>query len=233
MGAFFQGALVLILRSRISCVWVMSLAALLAGCGTTPSYDVILRGGTVYDGSGDPPRRADVALRGDRIAAVGDLAGAAAVEEIDVTGQAVAPGFINMLSWSPEALIVDGSSQSEIRQGVTLQVFGEGWSFGPVNEKIKADMIRRRPPELDYPIVWTTLGEFLEHLEERGVAQNVASFVGATTVRIHVMGHEDREPTAEELEAMRELVRQAMEEGALGVGSALIYAPGPLPTPRS
>jgi N-acyl-D-amino-acid deacylase len=202
----------------------------LACCGPVPSpaehFDVILRGGAVYDGNGGPARGADVAIRGDRIAAIGDLSKATAAEEIDVSGLAVAPGFINMLSWSPESLILDGRSESEIRQGVTLQVFGEGWSYGPVNERIKQDMIRRRPPEIDYPIEWTTLGEFLEHLERSGVAANVASFVGATTVRIHELGYEDRSPNADELESMRRLVRQAMEEGALGVGSALIYAPG-------
>jgi N-acyl-D-amino-acid deacylase len=202
----------------------------LACCGPAPSpaehFDVILRGGAVYDGNGGPARGADVAIRGDRIAAIGDLSKATAAEEIDVSGLAVAPGFINMLSWSPESLILDGRSESEIRQGVTLQVFGEGWSYGPVNERIKQDMIRRRPPEIDYPIEWTTLGEFLEHLERSGVAANVASFVGATTVRIHELGYEDRSPNADELESMRRLVRQAMEEGALGVGSALIYAPG-------
>jgi N-acyl-D-amino-acid deacylase len=191
----------------------------------TRTYEVILRGGTVYDGSGGPPRVADLAISGDSIAAIGDLTGATAAEEIDVSGLAVAPGFINMLSWSPQSMILDGRSQSEVREGVTLQIFGEGWSYGPVNETVKQAMIEQRPPEIDYEIEWTTLGEYLEYMERRGIAQNIASFVGATTVRMHTIGFEDRKPTAEELDAMRGLVRQAMEQGALGVGSSLIYAP--------
>ena len=190
-----------------------------------PPFDVVIRGGTVYDGSGAPPIEADVGIRGDRIAAIGDLSDAAAPTEVDASGLAVAPGFINMLSWSTQSLLHDGRSQSEILQGVTLQVMGEGWSMGPVNERVAQNMEDNREPGLDWEIEWTTLGEYLEHLERRGISTNVASFVGATTLRIHAMGAEDRVPTAEELESMRGLVRQAMEEGALGVGSSLIYAP--------
>jgi N-acyl-D-amino-acid deacylase len=205
--------------------------ALLALCacgapGTEPaSYDLILRGGTVYDGSGGPALQADVAIKDDRIAAIGQLDAATAGEIVDVEGLAVAPGFINMLSWSTQSLIVDGRAQSEIRQGVTLQVMGEGWSMGPVNERVKEAMIAQRPPEIDYEITWTTLGEYLEHLAERGVSPNVSSFVGATTLRIHAIGFDDRPPSADELEQMRALTGQAMEEGALGIGSSLIYAP--------
>lgn len=206
------------------------LGALVAGCSDTAppatrDYDVILRGGLVYDGSGSPPVVADVAIRGDAIAAVGDLGDADASEVVDVQGLAVAPGFINMLSWSTVSLILDGRSQSEIRQGVTLEVFGEGVSMGPVNDTVKRYLTEQLPPEIELDVAWTTLGGYLEHLVSRGISTNVASFVGATTIRVYVIGFEDRPPTGEEMDAMRELVRQAMEEGALGVGSSLIYAP--------
>ncbi|MDX1673532.1 MAG: serine hydrolase [Longimicrobiales bacterium] len=187
-------------------------------------HDLILRGGTVYDGTGAEAVAADVAIDGDRIAAVGDLSEATAVREIDASGLAVAPGFINMLSWATISLIEDGRSLSDVRQGVTLEVFGEGWSMGPWSDTMKA-LERSQQGDIEYEIAWTTLGEYLEHLEARGVASNVASFVGATTVRIHELGYDDRAPTAAELERMRGLVAHAMEEGALGVGSSLIYAP--------
>ncbi len=212
---------------------VLGLAAVGVGCQNeasipevaVPDFSVILRGGTVYDGSGGTPLVADIALDGDHVAAIGDFSEAVGAVEIDVAGLAVAPGFINVLSWATESLILDGRSQSDIRQGVTLEVFGEGWSMGPLSEPMKARMIEQRAPEVDYSIAWTTLGEYLEHLESSGVAPNVASFVGATTVRIHELGYDDRPPDAEELVRMRALVRTAMEEGALGVGSSLIYAP--------
>jgi N-acyl-D-amino-acid deacylase len=203
----------------------ISLAGLAAaGCTSPAVHDVIVRGGTVYDGTGAPGIVADVAIDGDRIAAVGDLSGARARREIDAEGLAVAPGFINMLSWAPLSLMLDGRGQSDIRQGVTLEVFGEGWSMGPVNDDIRRALELFQTHER-VDVTWTTLGEFLEQAVERGVSPNVASFVGATTIRIHVLGFEDRPPTAEELETMRGLVREAMEEGALGVGSSLIYAP--------
>ena len=200
--------------------------AALAACSFSPGeqYDVILRGGTIYDGSGGPPFVGDVAIRGDSIVAVGDIGRASAATEIDVTGLAVAPGFINMLSWATESLIEDGRSLSGIKQGVTLEIFGEGSSMGPLNEAMKQEMLEQQG-DIKYEIPWTTLGEYLEHLVERGISTNVASFIGATTVRVHEIGYEDRPPTPEELERMRALVRQAMEEGALGVGSSLIYAP--------
>ena len=187
-------------------------------------YDVIIRNGTIYDGSGKRPFTGDVAIRGDRIAAIGTLKNVRGRTEIDATGLAVAPGFINMLSWATESLIQDGRSQSDLRQGVTLEVFGEGWSMGPLSEAMKKEVVERQG-DIKYEIRWTTLGEYLDYLVARGISTNVASFVGATTVRIHVVGYEDRAPSAEELERMRKLVRQAMEEGALGVGSSLIYAP--------
>lgn len=187
-------------------------------------YDVLLRHGTVYDGSGGPGFVGDVGIHGDRIAAVGKLDGARGRVEIDATGLAVAPGFINVLSWATESLLVDGRSQSDLRQGVTLEVFGEGWSMGPLNARMKRELLDQQG-DLKFAIEWTTLGEYLEHLERRGVSCNVASFVGATTIRIHELGYANRAPTPAELERMKQLVAGAMEEGALGLGSSLIYAP--------
>jgi N-acyl-D-amino-acid deacylase len=188
------------------------------------AFDTIIRGGTVYDGSGSPGGPADVGLRGDRVVAVRDLSGATATTVIDAGGLAVAPGFINMLSWSTESLLVDGRSQGEIRQGVTTQIFGEGSSMGPLNDAMKKRMVEQMG-DLKFDITWTTLSEYLRDLERRGVSQNVASYLGATTVREHVIGLADRKPTASELEAMRDIVRREMEAGALGIGSSLIYAP--------
>ncbi len=189
-----------------------------------PRYDLIIRGGVVYDGAGGPGVRQDLAIRDGRIAALGDMSGAQARDEIDARGQAVTPGFINMLSQATDALIVDGRSESDLRQGVTLEVFGEGWSMGPLNDAMKAEQLRLQG-DIRYAIEWTTLGEYLEQLARRGVSTNVASFVGATTVRIHELGYENRRATSAELARMQDLVRQAMREGALGVGSSLIYAP--------
>lgn len=193
-------------------------------CTPTADYDIVIRNGMIYDGSGSIPFSGDVAISADTIAAVGSLDQVKGKQEIDVGGLAVAPGFINMLSWATESLIEDGRSQSDIRQGVTLEVFGEGWSYGPYNEKMKQEELESQG-DIKYEIEWTTLGEYLEYLVDRGVSCNVASFVGATTVRIHEIGYDDRPPTPEELSRMRELVRQAMAEGALGVGSSLIYTP--------
>lgn len=191
---------------------------------TSRNYDLLIQNGLVYDGSGSEPYTADVAIRDDRIAAIGPGLEGAAGQTIDATGLAVAPGFINMLSWATESLIEDGLSQSDIRQGVTLEVMGEGWTMGPLNEAMKAEALKQMG-DIRYDIEWTTLGEYMNYLEERGISTNVASFIGATTVRIHVLGYEDRPPTSVELAAMQKLVAQAMEEGALGVGSSLIYAP--------
>ncbi|HET6373465.1 MAG TPA: D-aminoacylase [Candidatus Polarisedimenticolia bacterium] len=194
------------------------------GCAGVRVHDVLIRGGTIYDGTGGAPFKGDVAIDGDRISAVGAVPGGHGRVEIDASGLAVAPGFINMLSWATESLLADGRSQSDIRQGVTLEVFGEGWSMGPLTEKMKKEVVERQG-DIKFDVSWTTLGEYLDHLAARGISPNVASFVGATTVRIHVLGYEDRAPTAPELAQMQELVRQAMKEGALGVGSSLIYAP--------
>lgn len=189
------------------------------------SYDVIIRGGTIYDGRGGAPFTGDVALRGDRIAAIAPHVSGRARREIDAHGLAVAPGFINMLSWANESLIQDGRSLSDIRQGVTLEVMGEGSSMGPWSEAMKRLELTRQS-DIHYPISWTTLGQYLEFLERRGIATNVASFVGAETVRVHELGEGDVDPNPAQLSRMRDLVRQAMNEGAMGVGSSLIYAPG-------
>ena len=186
-------------------------------------FDAVIRNGLIYNGSGSAPVAGDVALRADLVAAVG-IVGERGRVEIDADGLAVAPGFINMLSWANASLIIDGRSQSDIRQGVTLEVMGEGRSMGPLNAAMKAESLERQG-DLKYDIAWTTLGEYLDYLVRRGVSTNVASFVGATSARVHVLGHADRAPTASELDAMRGLVRQAMAEGAVGVSSALIYAP--------
>lgn len=196
----------------------------LSRSGAAEPFDVLIRGGTVYDGTGQAPRRADVGLRGERVAAVGDLQGATAKVVLDVGGLAVAPGFINMLSWSVDSLLADGRGQSEIRQGVTTEVMGEGWSWGPVNPAIKKRM-KAEQTNFKYDIEWTTLGDYLYFLQRRGVSPNVASFLGAATVREYVLGLDNRKPTPDELQKMRALVERAMREGALGIGSALEYAP--------
>jgi N-acyl-D-amino-acid deacylase len=189
-----------------------------------PAYDVVIRGGTIYDGSGKAPVVGDVAIRGDRIVAIGTVKGKGRTE-VAAKGMAVAPGFINMLSWATESLIADPKSQSDIRQGVTLEVMGEGWSMGPLNATMKRQETERQG-DIKYPIEWTSLGDYLGYLEKRGVSTNIASFVGAATVRVHELGEDDVDPTPEQLGRMKLLVRQAMNDGALGVGSSIIYAPG-------
>jgi N-acyl-D-amino-acid deacylase len=207
---------------------MLFLAAILgvgvAGVGFSATYDVVIKSGRIYDGSGGAPYVADVAIKDDHIEAIGTLE-PDADRVIDARGLAVAPGFINMLSWATESLIEDGRSQSDIRQGVTLEVMGEGSSMGPLNEAMKQDM-RQSQGDIKFSIEWTTLGEYLEYLVRKGVSTNVASFVGAATVRVYAVGYEDRRPTPKELNLMRKLVAQAMLEGAVGVSSALIYAPG-------
>jgi len=192
--------------------------------GDDSAHDIIIRGGTLYDGTGAAGVRADLAITRDKIAAIGDLADSTAETEIDASGKAVTPGFINMLSWSTVSLLADNRAQSDVRQGVTLEVFGEGMSMGPLTDSMRRDLIENQS-DIKYEVPWTTLAEYLNHLVDRGTSVNVASFLGATSVRIHVIGYEDRPPTADELERMRAIVRQAMEEGAMGIGSSLIYAP--------
>jgi putative CocE/NonD family hydrolase len=196
----------------------------LGSAGVDQQFDALIRDGTIYDGSGQPPRRADVGIKGDRIVAVGVLAGASAKTVIDARDLAVAPGFINMLSWSVESLLQDGRGQSEVRQGVTTQIMGEGNSWGPVNAAIKKRM-KAEQVNIKYDIEWNTLGEYLYFLERRGISQNVASFLGATTVREYVLGLDNKKPTPDELERMRRLVEREMRDGALGIASALEYAP--------
>src|SRR6266480_2389682 len=189
-----------------------------------PEFNIVIKNGTVYDGTGSQGRVADVAIRGDRIAGVGDLQKTRAKNVIDARGLAVAPGFINMLSWSNESLIQDGRSQSEIRQGVTTEIMGEGESMGPLNDETKKRMLEQQK-DIKYEIKWNTLAEYLKYLEKRGISCNVASFIGATTIRENVIGFEDKQPTPQQLDQMRELVRKEMEAGALGIGTSLIYPP--------
>jgi N-acyl-D-amino-acid deacylase len=214
----------LIWVALFSSIVLPSLRAKAAPAAEAQDFDVVIRNGTVYDGSGGAGRLADVALRGDRIARVGDLKDAPAKIVIDAQGLAVAPGFINMLSWSTESLIADGRSQSEIRQGVTTEIMGEGESMGPVNDRVREKMLRDQK-DIRYEITWTTLADYLRFLEARGISCNVASFIGATTIRENVIGFDDKAPTPQQLDEMRALVRREMEEGALGVGTSLIYPP--------
>ncbi|MCR5875960.1 D-aminoacylase [Phenylobacterium sp. J426] len=200
-------------------------AAVLAGGASAPAYDLLIRGGDIYDGTGAGPVRGDVGVKGDRIVCVGSCASGAAKKTLDARGQAVSPGFINMLSWSVDSLIQDGRGLSELKQGVTLEVMGEGSSMGPWSDAQKADDVRRQG-DIKYDVTWTTLDEYLRHLERRGVSLNVASFVGAETVRVNVLGEDDVDPTPEQLQRMRALVVKAMEDGAMGVGTSLIYASG-------
>jgi N-acyl-D-amino-acid deacylase len=203
---------------------LLALLPALAVAAEPAAYDVLVRGGTVYDGSGAPPRRADVGVRGDRVAAVGDLSSAAARTVVDASGLAVAPGFVNVLSWATDDLLADPRSQSDLRQGVTTEVFGEGESYGPWSEAMKQRRLAMQG-DFRFEIDWTTLGEYLRRLERRGVTPNVASFVGTGTLREHVVGLDDVRATPAQLEAMSELLHREMEDGALGIGSSLIYAP--------
>jgi N-acyl-D-amino-acid deacylase len=192
--------------------------------GHAQDFDVIIRNGAVYDGSGGEAQHVDLAIKGDRIVGLGDFKNASARTIVDASGLAVAPGFINMLSWSTESLIQDGRSQSEIREGVTTEIMGEGESMGPLNEELKKRMLREQA-DIKFEIKWNTLADYLQYLEKRGVSCNVASFIGAATIRENVIGFEDKAPTPEQLDQMRELVRKEMEAGALGIGTALIYPP--------
>ncbi|HET7281505.1 MAG TPA: D-aminoacylase [Sphingomicrobium sp.] len=210
---------------RMSAIAVAVAALFATSSAPVPaSYSVLIHGGTIYDGSGSTPYVGDVALKGDRIVYVGPHAPGHAARVIDATGKAVSPGFINMLSWAVESLIADGRGMSDTYQGVTLEVFGEGDSMGPLTPEMKAKALKREG-DIKYPISWTTLAQYLDFITRKGVTPNVASFVGATTVRVHELGEKDVQPTPAQLIRMRALVRQAMKDGALGVGSALIYAP--------
>lgn len=200
------------------------LCLILAACNNKPAYDTIIRNGTIYDGNGGEPYKADIAINADTIAFIGDLKNATAKNEMDANDKAVSPGFINMLSWATESLIQDGRSQSDIRQGVTLEVMGEGSSMGPLNAAMKKQM-QEGQGDIKYQVDWNTLGEYLNYLEKKGISCNVASFIGAGTVRTYVVGEDNRAATPAELDSMCLLVDKAMQEGAMGVGSSLIYPP--------
>lgn len=203
---------------------LLFLVSLFYYCSGEAEVDVLIQNGTVYDGSGAPPYQGTVALKGDKIFYIGPPKFFTAKKIINATDKAVSPGFINMLSWGVETLIEEGKSQSDIRQGVTLEVFGEGMSWGPLNEELKAYM-KKNQGDIKYDINWTTLGEYLQFLEDKGVSTNIASFIGATTLRINAVGYEDRKPNESELALMKNLVHQGMKEGAMGIGSSLIYVP--------
>jgi N-acyl-D-aspartate/D-glutamate deacylase len=212
-------------RLRLLCfVLLATLAGGVQAAQSDNRVDLVIRNGVIYDGSGGAPVRGDIAVREGRVVATGKLTDYNGVREVDAKGLAVAPGFINTLSWSVESLIYDGRGMSEIKQGVTLEIFGEGNSMGPVNDRVREEMIKTQG-DIHYDVTWKTLGEYLDFLVKKGVSPNVASFVGATTVRENVVGFDDVAPTPAQLKQMQELVRQAMREGALGVGSSLIYAP--------
>ena len=208
------------------CVFLISilLLNLILSCSEGVKVDVVIENGIIYDGTGNSSFKGSVAIKDEKIVYVGSPKSFQAKKRIDATDQAVSPGFINMLSWGVETLIEDGKSQSDIRQGVTLEVFGEGMSWGPLNEQMKVDLLKKQG-DIQYEIPWNTLGEYLQFLEEKGVSTNIASFIGATTLRINAVGYEDREPNPKELKLMTDLVHQGMKEGALGIGSSLIYAP--------
>jgi N-acyl-D-amino-acid deacylase len=211
--------------------WIAAMAAaasvagiVIAQSAPAPAFDVLITNGMIYDGSGGNPFKGEVAIKGDRIVYVGPHASGTAARTIDAKGKAVAPGFVNMLSWANESLLVDGRGQSDLRQGVTLEVMGEGESMGPLTAEMKQHM-EQRQIDIHYKVDWTTLGEYLSKLEKQGISMNVASFVGAATVRVHELGEKDVQPTPAQLVKMQAIVHDAMEEGAMGVGSALIYSP--------
>ena len=208
------------------CIFLISILSfnLILSCSEGFEVDVLIENGTIYDGTGNRPFKGSVGIKGDKIVYVGSPKSFQAKTIIDARDQAISPGFINMLSWGVETLIEDGKSQSDVRQGVTLEVFGEGTSWGPLNQEMKVDLMKKQG-DIQYEIPWNTLGEYLQFLEEKGVSTNIASFIGATTLRINAVGYEDREPNPKELKLMTDLVHQGMKEGALGIGSSLIYAP--------
>ena len=209
-------------RTRLLCF--VLLTTLAGGASAAERVDLLIRNGVIYDGRGGEPFRGDVAVKAGRVVASGTLRDYTADREVNANGLAVAPGFINTLSWAVESLIYDGRGMSDIKQGVTLEIFGEGNSMGPVNDRIREEMIKTQG-DIRYDVTWKTLGDYLDFLVKKGVSPNVASFIGATTVREYVVGYDDVAPTPEQLNQMQDLVRQAMREGALGVGTSLIYAP--------
>ena len=215
----------MIAKTNLSTFTCLLISFLFLSCSqSSTEYDLLIHNATIYDGSGEASITGSLAVNGDTIAAIGEIKNAVGKKEIDAKGMALSPGFINMLSWATVSLIEDGRGMSDIKQGVTLEVMGEGWSMGPLNETMKTEE-KEAQGDIKYDIEWTTLGEYLQFLEDKGVSPNVSSFVGATTLRIHEIGEEDRPPTEEELANMKALAKQAMEEGAMGIGASLIYAP--------
>lgn len=216
-------------RALITILVVCILLPVSGGAQSRVADQTLILNGTIYDGTGQEPRRADLLISGDRVIGVGDYQHpryrARVKRVIDAQGKAVAPGFINMLSWAVDDLLVDGRSMGDLLQGVTTEIFGEGTSMGPVSKEMRQRQLAAQG-DIRFPIEWTTLTGYLRHLEQRGVSCNVASFIGATTIREHVIGLEDRPATPVQMERMRELVRREMKDGALGIGSSLIYAPG-------
>ena len=212
------------LQMKIRTLFYVFTAILILGSCQQVTVDLVLRNGNIVDGSGESSFPGNVAIQNDTIYDIGELKGIKGLVEVDVNGLVIAPGFINMLSWANESLIEDGRSQSDIRQGVTLEILGEGSSMGPLNDALRQEMMDNQD-DIKYDVTWTTLGEYLEYLVDRGVSTNVASFVGNATLRQYVMGYETREPTAEEMGKMKELLKEAMEEGAVGLSSSLIYVP--------
>lgn len=209
---------------RVLVCFIASLSLLSGVAAAATHVDLIIRDGWIYDGHGNAPTHGDIAVRRGRVIAVGALKDYEAAHDVDAHGLAVAPGFINVLSWAPDSLLEDGRGMSDLKQGVTLEIFGEGQSYGPVNARIREEMIKTQG-DIRFDVSWHSLDDFLRMLVRHGVSPNVASFVGATTVREYVVGFDDRAPTATELRKMQALVRDAMRDGALGVGSSLIYAP--------
>ena len=216
-------------RRPLRTFFILVTVLILAACGkeepAAPDYDLLITGGMIYDGTGSEPFAGEVAITGGRIAYVGERAPGTAAETVDAGGKAVSPGFINMLSWGVDSLLIDGRGMSDLMQGVTLELFGEGQSMGPLTPDMKEAMIRRQG-DLKFPVDWTTLDEYLSYMTGRGVSPNVASLIGAATVRVNVLGENNVAPTPEQLEQMQQIVVRAMEDGAMGVGSSLIYAPG-------
>ncbi|MCK5104167.1 MAG: hypothetical protein KAR17_15180 [Cyclobacteriaceae bacterium] len=204
---------------RLQTIILIIATVLFIKCGNSQTYDVLIRNGQIIDGSGETGFTGDIGINADTITAIGKLENDIGLHEIDAKGLVIAPGFINMLSWANVSLIEDGRSQGDIRQGVTLEVMGEGSSMGPLNEALKNEMTENQQ-DIKYDIEWTTLGEYLEFLERKGISTNVASFVGNGTLRQYVMGYENRPPTEEEMEKMKKLLRQAMEEGAVGLSTS-------------
>ncbi|MEM8929263.1 MAG: D-aminoacylase [Bacteroidota bacterium] len=205
-------------------VIIMLVLATFLSCAPATTFDQVLQNGLIYDGNGGVPFMGDIGINGDTIAAIGKPNSLRGAKVISLEGMATAPGFINMLSWANVTLLEDGRSQSDIRQGVTLEVMGEGRSMGPLSPKMKENM-QKNQGDIKFEVAWNTLGEYLQYLENKGVSTNIASFLGNGTLRTHVVGFDNRPATAEEIEEMKQLTRQAMEEGAVGISSALLYAP--------